>query len=136
MDNIILSKLTSMERCLARVEEEYQASGKDLEHDILRQDSIVLNLQRACEQCIDTGQRIIRTKKLGLPNEYREIFELLAKNNIISEDLSKKLQLMVGFRNVAIHEYQQLDLARLKKIIEVRLQDFREFIRVIIQQLG
>lgn len=134
MDNIILAKLASIERCLSRIEEEYQASGKNLEHDILRQDSIVLNLQRACEQCIDVGQRIIRLKKLGLPNEYREIFELLASHKIISEELSKRLQLMVGFRNVAIHEYQKLDLNRLKNIIEIRLQDFREFIRVLLQQ--
>jgi uncharacterized protein YutE (UPF0331/DUF86 family) len=134
MDNVLLSKFASIEQCIHRIEEEYKASSKDLEHDILRQDSIVLNLQRACEQCINVGQYIVKLKKLGLPNGYREVFELLAVNKLIPEDLSKRLQLMVGFRNIAIHEYQKLDLARLKKIVEFRLEDFREFIRVLVQQ--
>ena len=38
---------------------------------------------------------------------------------------------MVGFRNIAVHDYQQLDLVILKSILEHRLGDLDEFVQVI-----
>jgi len=132
MDDIMLSKVASLERCVERVREEYQACGGDIEHDILRQDSIVLNLERACEQCFDMGQRLIRQKKLGLSNEYREIFVILARSEVISGELSSRLQRMVGFRNVAIHEYQELDMVRVKHVIEQGCEDLLQFSKIML----
>ena len=45
------------------------------------------------------------------------------KNNIISKELSKNLQRMVGFRNIAVHDYQAISLDILQKIIENHLED-------------
>ena len=45
------------------------------------------------------------------------------KNNIISKELSKNLQGMVGFRNIAVHDYQAMSLDILQKIIENHLED-------------
>ena len=37
---------------------------------------------------------------------------------------------MVGFRNVAVHQYQALDLAIVRSIIERGAADFRAFVAV------
>ena len=34
---------------------------------------------------------------------------------------------MVGFRNVLVHQYQELDLAVLTEVVEHRLEDLLEF---------
>jgi uncharacterized protein YutE (UPF0331/DUF86 family) len=132
MDDVLLNKFASIEKCIKRINDEYIACAGDIGNDILRQDSIVLNLERACEQCFDMGQRVIREKKLDLAKEYRDIFLILAKNKIIPKDLSESLQKMVGFRNLAIHEYTAIDIERLKYIIEHRVKELSLFARTLI----
>jgi len=133
-DDILLNKAAIIERCLKRVKEEYVGSESELEKNITKQDAILLNLQRACNGAIDMGGRVVRLEKLGLPQGSRDVFDMLAKANIITDDLSIRLQKMVGFRNLAIHEYQKLNLDIVKSIIEINLQDFYEFIEIIIKR--
>ena len=134
MDEVILNKFSGLEKCINRVREEYTACNGDIKNDILRQDSIILNIERACEQCIDIGQRIIRKKKLGLAKEYRDVFTILSEQKVISETMADHLKKMVGFRNLAIHEYTAIDIDILKAIIENRLEELLEFGRIIIKQ--
>lgn len=133
MDEVILNKFSSLEKCIGRVREEYLACNGDIKNDILRQDSIVLNIERAFEQCIDIGQRIIRKQQLGLAKEYRDVFTILAEKKVISETMADHLKKMVGFRNLAIHEYAAIDIDILKAIIENRLEELLEFGRIIIK---
>ena len=58
-------------------------------------------------------------------------FEILFSNEIIDEDILNKLKNMIGFRNIAVHNYQKLNLDILQKVIENNLEDFNEFIYVI-----
>ena len=133
MDEIVLSKVASLERCIQRIREEYRNCNGNIKDDILRQDSIVLNLERACEQCIDIGQRVIRRERIGLAKEYREVFKILAEHHYISNELSEVLQKMVGFRNIAIHDYMQINMDILKHIIEHRLEDLLLFAKILMK---
>ena len=60
MDDIIVNKSASIERCLKRVEEEYAKANEHFSEDYTRQDAAILNLLRACEQTIDLANHIIR----------------------------------------------------------------------------
>ena len=133
MDDVLINKFTSLEKCLMRVHEEYSACHGSIAHDILRQDSIILNIERYCEQCFDMWQRVSRQQKLGLAKEYRDIFTILHEKKIIAATLAENLKNMVGFRNIAIHEYTAIDLDRLKYIIEHRLEDLHEFGKILIR---
>lgn len=57
----------------------------------------------------------------------------IKKNNIISKELTKNLQGMVGFRNIAVHDYQAISLDILQKIIENHLEDALELAREILK---
>jgi len=105
-DDVLLNKAAIIERCLRRVEEEYRGHEGELDSDLTRQDSIVLNLQRACEAAIDLAMHVVRARKLGLPQESREAFSLLNQAGLLDETRMRKMQAMVGFRNVAVHAYQ------------------------------
>ncbi|MBW7652325.1 DUF86 domain-containing protein [Anoxybacillus sp. ST4] len=131
MNDVILNKVSVIERCLKRIQEEYENNPKHLEN-YTKQDSIVLNLQRACEASIDLAMHIVAQKKLGLPQTSRDAFTLLEQHGIISPSLSQKMKAMVGFRNIAVHDYQELNLTILQKILDSHLTDFTEFTKAIV----
>ena len=130
MDDIILKKAQSIERCILRVIEEYESAGSDFENNFTSQDAAILNLQRACEQSIDLANHLIRKNRWGLPNASRDSFDILITNNFLSSELGESLKRMVGFRNIAIHEYDKLNIEVLINIITKHLDDFKAFIKV------
>jgi uncharacterized protein YutE (UPF0331/DUF86 family) len=130
-NDVILNKISIIERCIKRIHEEYANNLKHLEN-FTKQDSIILNLQRACEASIDLAMHIVAEKKLGLPQTSRDAFTLLETEGIIPSSLSKKMQAMVGFRNIAVHDYQEINLLILQKIIENHLVDFMQFTKTIL----
>ena len=82
-DDAILNKCAIVERCLKRIQEEYQSVEDLFGTNYAKQDSIILNLQRACEASIDLSNYIVKKRKLGIPQQSREAFDLLAASGII-----------------------------------------------------
>ncbi len=135
MDDVILNKTASIERCLQRIEAEYLGSEQEFEINFTKQDAIILNLLRACEQSIDLANHLLKIKQLGLPQSSRESFDLLQQHQILPEKLAGSMKGMVGFRNIATHEYQKLKLEVVKNIIEKHLQDFKDFSKIALSQI-
>ena len=128
MNQIILNKKISIERCIAQIDTYYRAnSGVPFPLDYQKQDAIAMNVQRACELTIDIANHLIKIKKLGLPQDSRESFVLLQRAGLISVEQLGLLQGMVGFRNVLVHEYQRLDLEILVEVIERRVRGLLDF---------
>lgn len=136
MDDIVLNKKERIERCIKQIRVYYALPAEmPFEADYFKQDAIAVNLQRACEQCIDLANHAIRVRKLGLPKESKESFRMLAQNGIIPRDLAADLEHMVGFRNILVHEYQNLDIRLLIDVIENHLDDLADFTNFIAQEL-
>jgi len=131
-DDVLLSKVAIIERCVARVREEYAGDDVHLFSDVTRQDSIILNLQRACEAAIDLAMHLVSTRRLGIPEETRQAFELLRDGHLLSSELADRMARMVGFRNVAVHAYQKLDLQIVKRIVTTHRGDFEAFTRAVL----
>lgn len=132
-DDVLLNKAEIIENCLRRINEEYAGQAENLRLNQTKQDSILLNLERACQAAIDMSMRVIRLKALGLPKESREAFQLLCQAGIIDTDLNKKMQGLVGFRNTAVHNYKKLDLDIVEAVLNKHLVDFRQFIAICIK---
>lgn len=124
--DVIINKIETIKRCMNRIAEVYEGNPKNLE-DYTKQDSIVLNLQRTCEASIDLAMHIVSERKLGIPQNSRDAFELLNKHHLIDDDLSAMLKSMIGFRNVAVHDYRAIKVEILQSIIEKQLDDFIRF---------
>lgn len=125
--DIIYNKRSTIERCIIRIKEVYENNPENL-NDYTKQDSIILNIQRAIEASIDIAMHIVSYKKLGIPQSSRDAFEVLEHNGIITNETLKKIKSMIGFRNVAVHDYQKLNLEILQKVLENHLEDFDEFL--------
>ena len=134
-DDVVVNKTSIIERCLRRVREEYDDDPETL-HDITKQDAIILNLQRACQAAIDLAMHLVREHNLGVPQESREAFVLLEEEGHLDPTLSHRLMRMVGFRNVAVHEYQNLNLDIVQSIVEEHLSDFTQFTERVLKTNG
>lgn len=133
-DDVVLNKAASIERCVARAREEYATDPNSFATNFTRQDAAILNIQRACEAALDMGQHIIRRESLGLPQSARDVFALLAQAGWIGESLAESMKRMVGFRNVAVHEYQALQLPITLNIITNHLDEFADFSRSMLRK--
>jgi uncharacterized protein YutE (UPF0331/DUF86 family) len=127
VDDVALNKVAIIERCVTRVREEYADDDQNLLTNVTRQDSIILNLQRACEAAINLAMHLVRTRHLGIPQETRQAFELLRDAELIAPDVAERMARMDGFRNVAVHDYRRLDLEIVKGIVTGHLGDFLVF---------
>lgn len=132
MNDVILNKITTIERCVNRIHEVYEGNPENLK-DFTKQDSIILNIQRACEASIDLAMHIVSERKLGVPKASREGFKLLQEAHIIDSSLAKTLMNMVGFRNIAVHDYQALKVDILEAILDKHIDNFKQFTKVVLQ---
>lgn len=128
---VIINKYDTIQRCIKRIQEEYEGNVENL-YDYRKLDPIVFNLQRACEATTDIAMYIVSNRKLGVPQTKKEAFKKLEENKLISKDISNNMQKMIGFRNIAIHDYKQIDEEVLADVIENHLNDLIDFCRVIL----
>lgn len=128
---VLINKYESIEKCINRIYEEYDNNPNNLE-DYRKMDAIVLNLQRACEMATDAAMYVVSNRRLGIPQTKKEAFEKLNKNGLISDKMCANMKGMIGFRNIAIHEYKQIDEEIVRDVIENHLVDIKEFVRTMI----
>jgi uncharacterized protein YutE (UPF0331/DUF86 family) len=127
MNDLVINKIQSMQRCVARARDEYGSDPEGFETNYTKQDAAILNILRACEQTIDLANYLIKKEKLGIPTSSTESFDLLRQKFIIDAKLAEKLKKMVHFRNIVIHQYQQTDVSIVTAVIKSGLNDLIQF---------
>ncbi|MCC6619668.1 MAG: DUF86 domain-containing protein [Deltaproteobacteria bacterium] len=132
IDDVVLNKAATIERAVARAREEFGGDRDNLHKNQTRQDAIVLNLQRACEATIDLAMHIVARLRLGIPQSSRDAFELMGRAGILEPELMATLQRMVGFRNIAVHDYQRLSLDIVQAIVERDADELVAFARAML----
>lgn len=135
IDDVLVNKSQTIERCIRRIHEEYGGEAGNLAN-YTKQDSIVLNIQRACEAAIDLAMHIIAENSWEIPQSSREAFTILRAHGVLDEAIAKRMAAMVGFRNIAVHNYQDLDLAILRAVVENHLGDFGTFVAATVRSMG
>jgi uncharacterized protein YutE (UPF0331/DUF86 family) len=129
--SVAARKIATIVRCVERARSERHQAGQTFRQDFTRQDAAVLNITRACEAAIDLANMLIRARKLGVPGEARESFAILEREHLIPTELSGRLQKMVGFRNIAVHQYEDLDLDIVDAVICKGLDDVLAFAEAV-----
>lgn len=135
MNDIVINKIQSIHRCIERARADYKAAGGNFATDYLYQDAATLNIIRACELAIDLANHVIKSQKMGIPTSNAESFELLTRKGVIRPELEQKMKNIVGFRNIAVHRYQQLNIAVVEAIIKSDLNDLILFGDAVIEFL-
>ena len=131
MTDVGAQKITSLQRCIARAREAYGAAGSEIRTNYNLQDAAILNVIRACDTAIDLANMAIRKRHLGIPNESRDSFAILVREGLIEPALGDRLKRIVGFRNLAVHQYRELDLDILESVIRKNLDDLLTFAQAV-----
>ena len=121
-DDILLNKAAIIERCVRRMLEEAGACPRL--DDFTHVDALSLNIERACQAAIDMAMHVVAERHLGVPQSNAEAFALLERAGIIGQELSKSLRGMTGFRNIAVHQYEELDMDVLRWVVESGHRDW------------
>ncbi|MFQ5454953.1 MAG: DUF86 domain-containing protein [Nitrospirota bacterium] len=129
--DVVLAKVAIIQRCMKRIKETTDLDPDSLD-DIDKQDIFILNLQRAVQATIDLTLHIVASEGFGLSDTIKNNFKLLQNADIINDNLTHKMEAMVGFRNIAIHDYQAIDIGILKSILTKHLIDLEDFYTTIL----
>jgi len=135
-DDVLINKAATIERCVQRAREEYECDPSGFVTNFTRQDAAILNILRAREAALDMGQHLIRREKLGVPQSARDVFALLAQGEWIEATLADKLKRMVGFRNIAVHDDQNLQLPTIIAILKTHLDEFLQYSQALLRRDG
>ncbi len=126
-DNVVLNKAAIIERSLNRMREEFR-NNPELDN-YTHLDALILNVERACQAAIDMSQHLVALNHYGMPQSSSDAFILLERARVISEKTTRSMIGMTGFRNVAIHEYQDLDMSIVRSIAEDKFKAHIELCR-------
>jgi len=133
---LIAIKLESLQRCLQRVAEKCPEDVAVLQQDLDLQDIVVLNLTRAVQLCVDIAAHIVSTSTETTPATMAETFTMLEKLAILDQKTTESLRRSVGFRNVAVHNYDDVDWHIVFAICKHHHQDFKMFAKQVIKYSG
>jgi len=132
---VIEQKLASLQRCLQRVQAALPADVQDLEADFDKQDIVSLNLSRAVQLTVDMGAHLLSQQASASPATMGQTFDLLAQQGVLDPVLANRLKKSVGFRNIAVHNYDRINWAIVHSIVKSHLGDFSEFARIMAARL-
>jgi len=133
--DIIMRKLDSLARCVGRIEEKRPPTLQELVDDIDTQDILSVNLERAVQVAVDIGVHIIADFSVPPPKTMGEVFVILSSEGVIPEEVGTALRRAVGFRNLSVHAYDQIDWERVFDIVQERLEIFRQFADAIARHI-
>lgn len=125
--DIFYNKIANIERCVNRIVVVYDNDVVNLK-DKTKQESVILNLLRASESSIDLSMHIVAENRLGIPQSSGDALELLKGNNILQEDLIEKMKALINFRNMVLHDYENISIILIQEIIENNVYDFYKYI--------
>ena len=124
--DVVTAKVATIDRCLQRIAETRTGRSAVL-LPIELEDIVVLNLQRAIQASIDLATHVVATEGYALPDSVAALFSVLEERGVVGAPLADRLRRMVGFRNIAIHDYQALNPRIVRAIVTGHVDDLRAF---------
>lgn len=88
-------------------------------------------LHTAIEAMIDIANHIAAREGLAIPRSYREAMTAMVDAGILPPRDRERYLAMVGFRNRAVHLYDEIDPEEVYRIVHENLSDFERFIAAI-----
>ena len=125
--------LQRLEEYLKSLMEHEKTSKDELQDSDVLLTFVERKLQLAAQVCIDLGNHLISYFGFETPKDYKEIFQILAKEGVISKDLSSNMKRMAGFRNILVHDYLSVDIGKVAEVLNSGLRDFDDFSTAVVE---
>jgi uncharacterized protein YutE (UPF0331/DUF86 family) len=132
--SLIVAKASKVQSHLGRVRDKRSVSLDEFLTDLDRQESILFNLQMAVQNCIDMAGHIISDQDLGVAGSTNEMFYMLQEGGYLTPKLTEKMVAAVGFRNLIVHEYGNIDLRKVYQIAHHDIEDLEHYLKAILKK--
>jgi uncharacterized protein YutE (UPF0331/DUF86 family) len=126
---LLAKKLAFIETCVAELRR--LARPEMIETDIREERFVEHTLQVAIQAAQDVASHIVSDERLGEPRTNRELFDLLVRAGWLTKSEATPLGNMVGFRNILVHGYSDVDLAVVQDVLENHLGDLLHFAVIV-----
>jgi uncharacterized protein YutE (UPF0331/DUF86 family) len=126
---LLAKKIAFVETCIAELRR--LARPEAMEEDIREERFVEHTLQLAIQAAQDVASHIVSDERLGEPRTNRELFDLLVRGGWLSADEAVPLGNMVGFRNILVHGYGEVDLAVVRDVLDNHLDDLLRFAETV-----
>jgi uncharacterized protein YutE (UPF0331/DUF86 family) len=130
--SVILRKVSLIRHNLSRLKDKENVSLESLQNDFDIQDIVLHNLQLAIQGCIDIGSHVISDEGWGVAGSLNEIFYILQKKGVMKTKMVEKMISMVGFRNILVHEYENINFDIVCNLLHHHLKDINEYLVAIV----
>lgn len=131
---VVVAKVALVEKAVARIRAKRPASLEQFLAEPDLQDIVMFNIVQALQGCIDLAAHVVSDEGYGMAGSMNEFFYLLEEQGVLPADLVERMVQAVGFRNLCVHEYARLDLAKVHAIAASGLSDIEEFIGLMLQR--
>jgi uncharacterized protein YutE (UPF0331/DUF86 family) len=127
--DLIFKKLSFIETRLSELRA--LAHPDQLETDIKERRFVEHTLQICIQAIQDVASHIVADERLGEPETNAELLRRLGERGWIRPELATSLRGLIGFRNILVHAYAEVDVRILRDVTENRLGDLRAFVDAI-----
>ena len=132
--DVVDARLRELSHRLQRVAAKKPGSLKLLATDEDLQDILARNLTLAIQAALDIAYHLCAAHEV-LPATSGDAFAQLATRGLIEHDLADRLVRAVGFRNVLVHEYTEVDWKIVMRVIRTDVRDLSAFGRAVVALL-
>ncbi|MEM1944773.1 MAG: DUF86 domain-containing protein [Nitrososphaerota archaeon] len=130
-ETLILAKISKLSQYVRYLEELRKSSLREFLGDFRTSGAAERYLQTAIESIIDIGNEIISSLQLRRPERYRDIPYILSESQIIPREHADTIALMIGLRNLLVHDYASVNREMVYEFLQTRLEDFETFMKDI-----
>ena len=107
----------------------------DLQKDRDKAAIVERNLQLAIECCVDIAELLIISGRLKKADDGKDAIIIVGEAGIIDKEFAREFSKTVGFRNLLIHEYLDIDYQKVAENLKSNLEDFEVFAQSVARYL-
>jgi len=133
---VVTARLATMHDLLGYLRSRVDVSDHELRADLERRLAVERALCQLVDQAVDINAHLAVRVVGRSPQTQRESFELAMRAGFLPASLATALAPSVGLRNLLVHEYAEIDLARVAGSIAVAVRDYSAYVAEVSRALA
>lgn len=136
---LVIRKINLIQEDLEQLQKYKRTAREDIEKDIALEAAIERYLERMITRAIELNQHLIaesEMRDIKIPKDYKGTFMALGDLKICPKEFARSISDSAGFRNILVHEYDDLDKEKFYLSLQAALEQYPEYCKYIIEHIG
>jgi uncharacterized protein YutE (UPF0331/DUF86 family) len=127
---VVRRHLLAIDRAVAHLSQHAGRPIALLRTDLDEAWAVERGLQLCAQNALDIATHLAAAAAIDAP-DYAASIDALAELGVLPADFAARFRAVAGFRNVLVHGYLEVDIARLHAVLNAHLKDFLQFARYV-----